>query len=406
MARRKISMAAKLLTFIISALGLVSCGSARKSVPAQVPVSDPVPVSGDIRKPDVSLNKLIFSANLLKEAYSQDRKGNIILSPYSAGAAFSMLAEGAGPSTRKALSVALSGASYYGDFPISDSSNIVKSAGSLWLNRGFRAKDKFVGTLRNGYAAEVFSAESGDAVTPYAVNAWCGRHTAGLIDHIIDRIAPETKALLLNALYFKAQWAESFSRGNTYEGQFYGSEDGHCMVDFMHKTSRSFGYMLTPGCKFVNLEYRNGLYAMLIAVPDDMDAAMEKLGPMAFQDVLSGLKKGRVSLSLPKFKIETSLVLNAIMSRLGAGEAFSGSADFSGISDENLSVSSAIQKCVVEVSEEGTEAAAVTSVRVGVTALPPQEPTVRIDVNKPFLFAIYNIRTQEILFEGKIADVR
>ena len=145
---------------------------------------------------------------------------------------------------------------------------------------------------------------------------------------------------------------------------------------------------------------------MLIAIPDDMSKAVEDLNFVNFQTVLKNLKRGEeVSLALPKFKVEYTKVLNDIMTNMGAGMAFTTQADLSGITDEDVFVSKAIQKCVVEVNEEGSEAAAVTAILVGRTAvMRPVEPVV-IRVDKPFLFAIYEVKSQSILFEGKIADI-
>ena len=391
---------------------VASCGTAKKTADAApegaAPVVESLKAVPDgardvIKKPDVSLEKLAFSANLLKEAYVQAPKGNIILSPYSAGVAFSMLTDGARNRTRKGLITALSRSSYYGEFPYRDSVYTVKTANSVWLNAGLVAKDNYIGTLKNGYNAQVFSADAGDPFTAEAVNKWCGEHTEGLIDKLLDTLDPTNRMILMNALYFKAPWALPFSKERTFKEVFHG-EEGDADVDFMHATTKGFRYGRLNGATLVNLPYKDGRYAMLIAVPDDMAAFFEDFSPATFDKALDALQQGEVALSLPKFKLEASKRLNEIMTALGAGEVFTPAADLSGISDEALFVNLAFQKCVLEVNEEGSEAAAVTVIMMTRATAVSLEP-VPIRVDKPFLFAIYDTKTKEILFEGKIADI-
>ena len=399
---------------LMAAVAAVSCGTAKKTADA-TPVEKEtvstvtpkvVPLNGDVmKKPDVSLEQLSFSMEFLRTAITASPQGNVILSPYSAGTAFSMLTDGARGATRDGLIQALCRSSYYGDHPYTDSVNIVKSANSIWLNRGFSAKEDYIRSIRNGYAAQLYSADAGDPFTVDAVNKWCADHTEGLIKGIIDELPPTIRMILMNALYFKAPWLDPFKPAATDKEVFHG-EKGDKEVDFMHKVSKVYQYNKTPGCIYVNLPYRDARYAMLIAIPDDMSKAVEDLNFVNFQTVLKNLKRGEeVSLALPKFKVEYTKVLNDIMTNMGAGMAFTTQADLSGITDEDVFVSKAIQKCVVEVNEEGSEAAAVTAILVGRTAvMRPVEPVV-IRVDKPFLFAIYEVKSQSILFEGKIADI-
>ncbi|MBQ9185834.1 MAG: serpin family protein [Bacteroidales bacterium] len=399
---------------ILAAMATFSCGPSKKaaeSTPAAdgtvAPVTDVIPASrGEVmKKPDVDVEKVEFYMNFLKTALEGSPAGNTVLSPYSAGMAFSMLTDGAKGKTRESLVQALSRSAFYGDNLYSDSLNIVKSANSIWLNRGFKAKDGYIGNLTNGYCAQVYSADAGDPFTAEAVNSWCGKHTEGLISHILDEIPVDTRMMLLNALYFKAPWLIPFSKDDTFKETFHG-EAGDAEVDFMHKSSRSYGYALLPGCKVVNLPYKNNRYAMLVAIPDDMDKVVSHLDVIEFQNALSRLRRGdEVVLSLPRFKVEYTGVLNGIMEKLGAGDALTPGADFSGITDESVFVTSALQKCVLEVNEEGSEAAVVTAILVGRTSVAVQRPPVVIKVDRPFLFAIYDTKTQNILFEGKIADI-
>lgn len=400
---------------MMAAFAVASCGAAKKTATASgqdKTLAEDVPLVVStankeevMKKPDVDVNKVDFSMEFLKTALQQNPKGNTVLSPYSAGMAFSMLTDGARDATRDELIQALCRSSYHGEIPFADSINIVKTANSIWLNHGFIAKEEYLNTLRSGYNAQVYAADAGAPFTAEAVNAWCGKHTEGLIPNIIDEIPSDTRMMLLNALYFKAPWMIPFMPEDTYKEVFHG-EKGDADVDFMHKTSRHFRYRVTPDCKYISLPYKDGRYAMLIVVPEDMEAAINSIKVGSFKEVLSKLRSGgEVVLSMPKFKVEYTRILNSIMKSLGAGRALTPAADLSGITDEPVFVTKAIQKCVLDVNEEGAEAAAVTAILVGRTAVAVHELPVVIKVDKPFLFAIYDTKTQMILFEGKIADI-
>lgn len=403
----------KLIPVLFMAAAVVSCGTAKKTADA-TPVDTetvatmtsqtlPADRSEVMKKPDVSLEQVEFAMNFLKTAIETNPKGNVVLSPFSAGMAFSMLTDGARGATRDGLVKALCRSSYYGEHPYTDSLNIVKVANSIWLNHGFDAKDDYIKSLQNGYGAQLYSADAGDPFTVDAVNKWCSDHTEGMIKGILDELPPTVRMILMNALYFKAPWLAPFNPSATSKEVFHG-EKGDKEVDFMHKVSQVFHYKKVSGCTFVNLPYMNTRYAMLVAIPDDMSKVVEKMNVLEFQNILKELKRGgEVSLALPKFKVEYTRLLNPIITQMGAGQVFTSQADLSGITEEEAFVSKALQKCVVEVSEEGSEAAAVTAILIGRSAV-RQEPVV-IRVDKPFLFAIYDTKTQSILFAGKIADI-
>lgn len=359
--------------------------------------------ASEVQAPEVNKEHMDFSLRLLKTAITQNPKGNVILSPYSAGVAFSMLAEGARNITKDGLVKALSGGSYYGELPRTDSLNIVKTANSIWLNAGFVAKNDYISALENGYGAQLFAVDRGDAFDASSVNMWCAYHTEGLIPEIVSDIGPEVRMMLLNALYFKAPWLFDFDPNASFEGTFQG-EDGQSSAMYMSNQNK-YPYAELPGYKVASLPYQNGKYAMLIVLPDDMDAATEELSAENFEDALLSLRTGRdVRMVLPKFKLEYTRLLNDIMCSLGAAAAFGSGADFTGITDEPVFVTKAFQKCVLEVNEEGSEAAAVTAILMGRTAV--YEPVVDFVVNKPFFFAIYDIQSRAILFEGKIATLK
>ena len=124
-----------------------------------------------------------------------------------------------------------------------------------------------------------------------------------------------------------------------------------------------------------------------------------------FESALKQAVTRKVALSMPKFKVNTTAVLNSILMSLGVEKAFSKGADFSGITSAGVAVDEVKQKCFVEVNEKGAEAAAVTSVGVRLTSVGPVERMFIMNVDRPFVFAIFNTGSNDILFAGRISIV-
>lgn len=361
-----------------------------------------------MRKPIVDNKKTDFSMRLLGTGLRQGNpKQNLVLSPFSAGVALSLLLDGAAGKTQSALFETLSYATYAGTEIYTDSLNIVTSANSIWVRKGIAFKDNYLDYVRGGsYGAQVESRDFTDRATVGEINGWCAEKTRGLIPSIVSELQPELAAILLNALYFKAPWAEEFEKSDTRKEIFHGAE-GDRQVDFMHKTTRGYVYAGFEGWQVASLPYKNGRYAMLVALPpQDADLNALAWDVDLFNKVLDACQGGvRVALSLPKFKIETTLVMNDLLSAMGAAPIFTDGADFSRMSAMPLAVSQILQKCFIEVGEEGTEAAAVTGAFMRLTSVARPEPPVEMRVDRPFLFAIYDTTTKLILFEGRIANI-
>ena len=399
---------------LIVLLAMAACGTSKKT-PVQAesaPAAESVPMqqvqAAVMRKPIIDNKKTDFSMRLLGTGLKQgDPKQNLVLSPFSAGVALSLLLDGSAGKTQSALFETLSYATYAGTEVYSDSLNIVSSANSIWVRKGIVFKDNYTDYVRGGsYGAQLETRDFANRATVGEINAWCAEKTHGLIPTIVSELQPELAAILLNALYFKAPWAEEFEKSATRKETFHGA-DGDRQVDFMHKTSRNYRYAGLEGWQVVSLPYKNGRYAMLVALPpEDADLAAVPWDVELFNAAMDVLESGRqVALSLPKFKIETTLVMNNLLSAMGAAPIFEDAADFSRMSATPLAVSQVLQKCFIEVGEEGTEAAAVTGAFMRLTSVARPEPPIEMRVDRPFLFAIYDTTTRLILFEGRIAHI-
>jgi serpin B len=329
---------------------------------------------------------------------------NVIVSPYSAGVALSMLAEGAEGETKAEILKAVNAVDFKSLDLHADSLVKVVSSNSIWLREGFKVKPAYTELVQNEYEAKVSTLDFSSPEAVSTINNWCSEKTEGLIPDIIKELSPSDVMYLLNALYFKAPW-DLFKKELTAEGKFYGSK-GQSDVMFMN-ASATLPYVQYEGCQMVEIPYADGKYSMTIVVPGgevDIPTLLDYLGEPIYYSAKSIMKERKVALALPKFKIETTMELNKALNSMGMRKAF-GEGDFSGITRSSVAVDKVVQKCYVEVSEEGTEAAAVTSIGVRLTAMRPTETPVVMKVDKPFFFMIKSIENDNVLFIGKVMNL-
>jgi serpin B len=162
------------------------------------------------------------------------------------------------------------------------------------------------------------------------------------------------------------------------------------------------------GCQLVELPYEGGRYSMYVLLPPqdlDINELISYLSEEAYTTAMNSMKSAEVLLKMPKVKVETSLLLNSALNELGIKTAFTSAADFKGISEMGpLSLGLVKQKCYVDISEQGTEAAAVTSAQIRMTAARPSS-YIRMTVDRPFLFFIIDTQESNILFAGRIMNL-
>lgn len=373
-----------------AAIALSGCGQA-----AQQASSEPVE------------SRTGFALSLFRNTVSsQDKDANVLVSPFSAGTALSMLAEGAGGQTRDELVAALGGALFPGDLLAMDSIADVRSANSAWIRSAFHVKDTYSALLGQKYGAMIAEKDFSDPNTVEAINAWCSENTEGRITEIVDQISPDMMMFLVNALYFKAPWKNEFNPSATSDRTFHGSA-GDSQVPMMNMTG-TLGYAEAAGSQLVELPYKGGCYSMLVMLPEsglEIDKVVSGLSEQNFRTAVDKLTRRKVHLSLPKFKFDTDLVLNRMLMAMGVEKVFGTSAELDGISDASVYVDQVRQKCFIEVNEEGSEAAAVTSIGVRLTSASPFEPALEMNVDRPFLFAIVDKSADNMLFIGKVMNL-
>jgi serpin B len=214
-----------------------------------------------------------------------------------------------------------------------------------------------------------------------------------------------TRLVLTNAVYLDASWAVPFDPKATADGAFSLLDGSEVTVPFMH-LEESLPFAVGDGWQAVELPYLGGELAMLVVLPDAgrFDEVEATVGGGLFDTAAAGLTPTTVRLALPKFEYRTQETVSSLLQRLGMTTAFDPqSADFSGMTtEERLFIGEVIHEAFIAVDEAGTEAAAATAVVMRATAAPVD--AVELDVDRPFLYSLYDRATGAILFMGRVLD--
>ena len=349
-----------------------------------------------------------FALSFFKNVNAIVEKGeNVVVSPYSAGVALSMLAEGAEGETRTEFDNALNGCIFKAEDLGNNDTITVKSSNSVWIDNDFSIRNSYMNLLEKDFDAFIDALSFADPATVKAINDWCAENTNGKIDEIIDRLDPSAVMVLVNALYFNAPWEDEFSPSLTKEADFHGVTK-NSKVQMMSRSAR-MNYAEYYGCQMVELPYAGGRYSMIVILPPagmDADAMMQYVGESIYDMAMGMFQPRQVRLKMPKAKIETSLILNQALKNMGVRSAFTPAADFKGIAAMGpLVLDQVKQKCYIDISEKGTEAAAVTSAQIRLTSARPEAEPVEMTVDRPYLFIITDKTNDNILFAGKIVNL-
>jgi serpin B len=242
------------------------------------------------------------------------------------------------------------------------------------------------------------------------VNNWVAEQTRGMIKTVFDEApSADTKAILLNAIYFKGSWVKKFDVKDTKKAPFYNSgvEANAVQVDFMTRRRKGYNYiereLAGQQVQIIELPY-DGEVSMYIVLPKKNDGLADLSSKLNYEELKQASEnlflESEVTVIMPKFKFETKVVLNNALSKLGVQKIFAREADLSGINGQkNLFVSEVLHKAVINVDEEGTTAAAVTSVGIMLMSMPMQ---ITFKADHPFLFFIKDKKTDIILFMGRV----
>ncbi len=362
-----------------------------------------------------------FAFKLFREVNEQDTGKNIFISPLSVGMALGMTYNGAAGATREAMQEALElqGMTIeevneaYGSLIdlLRDLDPQVEFllANSIWYRNTMTFEQEFLDLNVQYFDAEVSALDFNSPSAANTINDWVYQNTSGRIEEIVGNpIDPATIMFLINAIYFKADWASQFDKDLTQDAPFYLEDGSQTTVDMMrHEDEVSIRYYndWDSHIQVVDLPYGGQAYSMTILLPEDPEGIadlIEGLTHDQWTGWIAALDSTSQYVSMPKFMLEYELTMNDVLSALGMSIAFdTNAADFTNMyAPGGVFISKVKHKTFVEVNEEGTEAAAVTSVEMGLTSVGPQP----IVIDRPFVFAIRENHSGTILFVGKMLN--
>ncbi len=363
-----------------------------------------------------------FGLNLFRLVSEEAPEANTFVSPFSIATALSMTLNGAEGETRAGMEKALEVhgltreeinksrkglAELLGSM---DPKVAFTIANSIWYREGFSVLPSFLDVNRTYFDAEVRAEDFADPGTAGLINGWVDKQTRGKIDEIIDGIDGDVMMYLINAIYFKGTWTYSFDKTKTTDQAFY-RETGAPETVKMMIGQAEYGYAETDRAQVVDLPYGKGQYRMTVLLPKEGRKAADVVAALddtSWQSLTGRLAKREVALEMPRFRMELKYEdeMKRVLSALGMGKAFTGQADFSGMTGRrDLYIGRVIHKTFVEVDEEGTEAAAVTAVEMRETSAGPDDGPLRVRLDRPFVFALREAHTGAILFIGKVMTV-
>lgn len=347
--------------------------------------------------------------------------GNLFFSPYSISTCLAMTYAGARGDTERQISQVLHFGTNQNHFHASfgelqrrlDEGNKRKGiqldiANALWAQQGEAFLSPFLQIARNNYQADVKRADFNNAdLVAGEINSWVAKKTADKIQQVLppDSVDPLTRLVLVDAVYFKGAWAAVFDKASTSIQSFHRATDSEVDVPFMTQSSFVY-YTETNDFQALELPYKGNQLSMLIVLSRQIGGLRQlekQLSPTFVDDLLAQLKRQSVDILLPKFKMKYSVSLNDTLANMGMPDAFGSRADFSGLDGtKSLYVSRLFHKAWLDVTEEGTEAAAATSEAFSLRGGERTKPV--FCANHPFVFMIRDNRSGSLLFMGRLAD--
>jgi len=367
---------------------------------------------------DVIQGSSQFAFDIFKQLNGEDKNKNIFISPLSISTALSMTYQGAEGTTKDAMAKALNYEDVDMEVLNGNYKNLLRYLkqatkktkldinNSIWIRKGEVINENFLNINREVFDAYVSEIDFSEKDSVDKINNWIDNATNGKIQKMIESpISPEILMYLINAVYFKGEWTEKFDKKHTFKTKFY-IEEGKTKDVMMMNRKGEVEYGKGDNFKVAKLPYGDGNISMYCMLPDEgisIDDFIESMDLDTWQTIKENVYKTEdVVLQIPRFNIEYGIKnLNDSLSMLGMEEAFSYRADFSGIRD-GIFISRVLHKAVIEVNEEGSEAAAATVVEMKESAM--AEP-IEFIANRPFMFIIADDEYGTILFMGKVYNV-
>lgn len=359
-----------------------------------------------------------FGLEWLKQT-SMEGEENAVISPASAYFALVMAALGAEGETKAEICRALGERE---DGLSESASALIKSmlaergdtqlsiANSAWVDDRYQLNELYESALREALSAEAYGIDLSGDDAPGTINAWVKERTRGLIERVLYEPLKEAAALMLiNTLYFKADWMYEFMPGFTYDGAFTADDGSIQTAEYMYKKAYLDYFAGDDGARGVVLPYEDGETSFIAILPPEgvsADAYLKTLDSQRVNGFLSGASNEYVSLSLPKVEVTCDYDMMEALKGMGINAAFDYKrADFSGMlanTSDDIYVSDVFQKVTMSIGEKGTEAAAVTVIEAMATSAQREPPVIDMTFDRSYLYMVIDARANAALFIGMV----
>lgn len=342
---------------------------------------------------------------------------NPVLSPASAYIALTMAGNGAEGNTKQEFyqvlgadeNMTVMSDSMMNKLPQKTDRLHVELANSAWIDDEFTVNAEWIGQVTSLYDAQAFQTNVSTEEAMNAMNLWVEENTHGLIQQMIERpFEKETRLILFNTLYFNSKWKNPFMMETTYEEEFHISDTETIPVLMMHQYDENYEFFENDYLKGIVLPYADSNLGFVAILPHGNRTIRElctNLEAQGLSDIMSGREYQTVHVKLPKFEVSYDKILNEALQNMGLVDAFhEEKADFSSLgttdSGNPIYISLIRQKAVVQVDEEGTEAAAATEVAMAECTAELVEEPIPMYFDQPFLYLIMDMETELPLFMG------
>ena len=359
-----------------------------------------------------------FGLEIFRKIRENSDDENLMISPLSISVAFAMAYNGADKDTKTEMENAMKLNGLTTDqinnsykmlieaLQSLDKDVVFEIANAIFYADGFSAKPDFLNINKTVYDAEVSKLNFLSPAAVETINDWVADKTHDKITKIIDQLSPLDRMVLLNAVYFNGIWKTKFDEKGTHNLPFTKINGTSIEVPMMKKEEK-LDFSSNPLFSAVKMPYGKGQFNMLVLLPAEGKNSQDVINALTSANWYKWMQsfevKDPVVVTMPRFKFAFETKLNNVLAEMGMAKAFQPNiANFSKISDEDLYISSAIHKSFIDVNENGTEAAAVTSITFTTTSAGNEPPKTYFTVNKPFIFAITEKDTNAILFIGEV----